>query len=230
MSGAIVSQISLKIHREIRRDRAEAAFCPSRLSCRLPEALAIWRIAGRDRRPIAMGSLRQIPMRSMIGGWVSLMEIKIMDLPTIAVIGKEGLCTAGRNIVQQLWQEADAHFDEVAALGKKAPDGTYAAFWGAMSDESRSFRPWTHQFTRGLYLAGVETHVDAAAPEGWTKWVLPARKYIVVDVEPDRYGEIFDEVIQVTIPGKGMKLAGAVCDHTEPATGKSRLFFPVEPL
>lgn len=161
---------------------------------------------------------------------VSLMEIKIIDLPTIAVIGKEGLCTAGRNIVQQLWQEADAHFGEVAALGKKAPDGTYAAFWGAMSDESRSFRPWTHQFTRGLYLAGVETHIDAAAPEGWTKWVLPARKYIVVDVEPDRYGEIFDEVIQVTIPGKGMKLAGAVCDHTEPATGKSRLFFPVEPL
>lgn len=161
---------------------------------------------------------------------VSLMEIKIIDLPTIAVIGKEGLCTAGRNIVQQLWQEADAHFDEVAALGKKAPDGTYAAFWGAMSDESRSFRPWTHQFTRGLYLAGVETHIDAAAPEGWTKWVLPARKYIVVDVEPDRYIEIFDEVIQDTIPGKGMKLAGAVCDHTEPATGKSRLFFPVEPL
>lgn len=59
----------------------------------------------------------------------------------------------------------------VAALGMKNSDGTYVGFWGAMSDESRSFRPWTHQFTRGLYLAGVETYADAVAPEGWTKWV-----------------------------------------------------------
>lgn len=45
----------------------------------------------------------------------------------------------------------------MAALGMKNSDGTYVGFWGAMSNESRSFRPWTHQFTRGLYLAGVET-------------------------------------------------------------------------
>ncbi len=159
-----------------------------------------------------------------------LMEIKIVDLPAITVIGKEGLCTAEKNIVQQLWQEANSRFNEVAALGKKNSDGTYVGFWGAMSDESRSFRPWTHQFTRGLYLAGVETYAAAIAPEGWIKWVMPARKYIVVDVEPNRYGEIFDEVINNTISEKGMKLAGAVCDYTEPATGKSRLFFPVEPL
>ena len=30
------------------------------------------------------------------------------------------------------------------------------------------FGPWTHQFARGLYLAGVETYADAIAPEGWT--------------------------------------------------------------
>ena len=142
------------------------------------------------------------------------MEIKIIDLPMIAVIGKEGLCTTEKNIVEQLWREANSHFDEVAALG--------------MSDASKSFRPWTHQFTRGLYLAGVETYADAIAPEGWTKWVMPARKYIVVDVEPNRYGAIFDEVINRTISEKGMKLAGAVCDYTEPATGKNKLFFPVE--
>ncbi len=158
------------------------------------------------------------------------MEIRIMDLPIITVIGKEGLCTPEKNIVQQLWQEANSHFNEVAALGVKNPDGTYVGFWGAMSDESKSFRPWTHQFTRGLYLAGVETYADAIAPDGWTKWVIPARKYIVVDVEPARYGEIFDEIIYNTIHEKGMKLAGAVCDYTEPATGKNKLFFPVESL
>lgn len=158
------------------------------------------------------------------------MEIKMIDLQAITVIGKEGLCTAEENIVQQLWQEANSHFDEVAALGMKNSDGTYVGFWGVMSDESKSFRPWTHQFTRGLYLAGVETYADADAPEGWTKWVMPARKYIVADVEPDRYGEIFNEVINNIISEKGMKLAGAVCDYTEPATGKNKLFFPVESL
>ena len=30
------------------------------------------------------------------------------------------------------------------------------------------------------------------------------------------------------IPELGMKLAGAVCDFTEPATGQNKLFFPVE--
>lgn len=169
-------------------------------------------------------------MKRIDGDRESHMEIEIIDLPAITVIGKEGLCTADKNIAQQLWQEADSHFHEVAALGKKNPDGTYVGFWGAMSDESRSFRPWTHRFTRGLYLAGVETDAEAAAPEGWTKWVLPARKYIVADVVPGRYGEIFDEMLHITIPATEMKLVGAVCDHTEPATGKSRLFFPVEPV
>ena len=46
-------------------------------------------------------------------GSVLLMEIKIIDLPMITVIGKEGLCTTGKNIVQQLWQEANSHFNEV---------------------------------------------------------------------------------------------------------------------
>ena len=159
-----------------------------------------------------------------------LLEINIIDLPMITVIGKEGLCTTGKNVVQQLWQEANSHFNEVAALGMKNPDGTYVGFWGAMSDESKSFRPWTHQFTRGLYLAGVETYADAIAPEGWTKWVMPARKYLVVDVEPDRYSEVFDEVVNNTISEKGMKLAGAVCDYIDPATGKNKLFFPVASL
>ena len=40
------------------------------------------------------------------------------------------------------------------------------------------------------------------------KWTMPARKYMAVDVEPDRYGEIFDQVIHNTISEKGMRLAG----------------------
>lgn len=57
---------------------------------------------------------------------------------------------------------------------------------------------------------------------------MPARKYLVKEVTPESYGEIFDSVIHSLIPKLGMKLAGAVCDFTEPATGQNKLFFPVE--
>lgn len=56
------------------------------------------------------------------------MDVKVIDLPTITVIGKEGLCTAEKNIVQQLWQEANCHFNEVAALGLKTQMGHMLAF------------------------------------------------------------------------------------------------------
>jgi len=158
------------------------------------------------------------------------MEIVLVDLPEIAVIGKEGLCTEQQNIVPVLWQEANTHFPEVAELGLKAPDGTYLGFWGAMSDEGKTFQPWTHQFSRGLYLAGIQTEVTAQAPEGWTKWILPARTYLVIDVSPETYGDTFREVIRTVLPERRMKLAGAVCDYTEPSTGKSKLYFPVEVL
>ncbi len=57
---------------------------------------------------------------------------------------------------------------------------------------------------------------------------MPARKYLVTEVQPENYGEIFGYVINNLIPELGMKLAGAVCDFTEPATGQNKLFFPVE--
>ena len=77
-------------------------------------------------------------------------------------------------------------------------------------------------------MAGVEVYEDTAVPAGWVKWVMPARKYLVTEVQPENYGEIFGYVINSLIPELGMKLAGAVCDFTEPATGQNKLFFPVE--
>lgn len=161
------------------------------------------------------------------------MITEIVQLPDIAVIGKEGLCTPEKNIVSQLWTEANSHFDEVADLAMKEKDGpkagAYVGFWGVMSDESRSFLPWTNNFSRGLYLAGVEVNRDAEAPEGWTRWVMPARRYLVTDVDQASYGSTFREVINSIIPDMGYELSGAVCDYTEPATGKNKLFFPVSP-
>ena len=156
-----------------------------------------------------------------------MFKYEIIDLPKIAIIGREGLCTKEKNTVQELWQQANANFSDVADIGMKNADGSYTGFWGAMSDETRSFMPWTDNFTRGLYLAGVEVYEDTAAPAGWVKWVMPARKYLVTEVTPESYGETFGTVLNKLIPELGMKLAGAACDFTEPATGQNKLFFPI---
>lgn len=155
-------------------------------------------------------------------------KYEIVDLPKIAIIGKEGLCTREKNVVQTLWQQANSNFNEVADIGMKNADGSYVGFWGAMSDDTMAFMPWSDDFSRGLYLAGIEVYEDTVVPEGWVKWVMPARKYLVTDVTPDSYGEMFGSVINSLIPKLGMKLVGAVCDFTEPATGQNKLFFPVE--
>ena len=148
-------------------------------------------------------------------------------MPEIAIIGKEGLCTKEKNVVQDLWQQANSNFGDIADLGMKNADGSYVGFWGAMSDETMTFLPWTDDFSRGLYLAGVEVYEDTPVPEGRVKWIMPARKYIVTDVARESYGETFRYVIYSLIPELGMKLAGAVCDFTEPTTGQNKLFFPI---
>jgi hypothetical protein len=60
----------------------------------------------------------------------------------------------------------------VQHLAKKEEDGTISGIWGAMSDFSHSFNPW-EDFSKGLYLAGIECREDAEAPNGWTKWIIP---------------------------------------------------------
>ena len=157
-----------------------------------------------------------------------MLQYEIIDLPKITILGKEGLCTKEKNVVQDLWRQANSDFSEIAELGMKKADGSFVGFWGAMSDETMSFLPWTDGFSRGLYLAGLEVFEDTPVPDGWAKWVLPARKYLVTEVSPESYGEIFGYVINSLIPDLGMKLAGAVCDFTEPATGQNKLFFPIE--
>ena len=154
-------------------------------------------------------------------------KYEIIDLPEIAIIGKEGLCTKEKNVVQDLWQQANSNFNDIADLGMKNADGSYAGFWGAMSDETMSFMPWTDNYSKGLYLAGIEAYEDTPVPAGWVKWVMPARKYLITEVSLGSYEETFRNVINHLIPELGMKLAGAACDFTDPATGKNKLFFPV---
>jgi len=123
---------------------------------------------------------------------------------------------------------AISFFTGVESLGMKEKDGSYVGFWGAMCDETMSFLPWSNHFTRGYYLAGIEVYQDTDVPEGWKMWVMPARKYLVMEVKSGEYRETFLDGIEHQIPSRNLRLAGAVCDYIRPATGMSFLFFPVE--
>ena len=92
--------------------------------------------------------------------------------------------------------------------------------------ETMSFQPWKENFSRGWYLAGIEVYQEAEA-RGWVKWIMPAPKYLMKEVQMERYMEIFTETLKHTISENGWKLCGAVCDFTEMSTGKNKLFFPV---
>ena len=153
------------------------------------------------------------------------MKIKKCKKESFVVIGKEGSTSDGEDFIQKLWDDANSHFGEVSHLAKKDENGNISGIWGAMSDFSRSFRPW-EDFSKGLYLAGVECNEDAEASAGWTKWVIPGYEYIYAERENDG---VFPEVIQY-LQEHDIALVGAVHDFTCPQTGKEYMFFPIRKL
>lgn len=154
------------------------------------------------------------------------MNVKRCAKESFAVIGKEGSTDEGEGFIQRLWADANSRFCEVAHLAKRDNAGNLAGIWGAMTGFSRSFEPWTDGFSRGLYLAGVECALDAEAPEGWSKWVIPGFEYVYAECDRET---IFADMIRY-LQENDLSLAGAVHDFTDPATGKSYMFFPIERL
>ena len=153
------------------------------------------------------------------------MNIEKVIKDSFVVIGKEGSTDMGEGFIRKLWDEANGSFAEVAELVKKDEEGNLAGVWGAMSDFSRSFRPWD-DFSRGLYLAGVEVKDDAKAPEGWCRWVVPGYEYLKVEQEnPDTFREMLEYMKKNDI-----ELVGAVHDFSCPKTGKNYMFFPIRKL
>ena len=154
------------------------------------------------------------------------MEINRCAKDSFVVIGKEGSTADGEGFIARLWETANGNFGEVAHLAKKDENGNLLGIWGAMSDFSRSFKPWENGFSSGLYLAGIECEDNAEAPEGWVKWVIPAYEYIYVE----NCGEnTFADVIKY-LEENNIPLAGAVHDFTCPETGKGYMFFPIRRL
>ena len=154
------------------------------------------------------------------------MKIEKCVKASFSVIGKEGSTLDGPGFIQRLWEDANGHFGEVQSLAKTDDNGNLAGIWGAMSDLSRSFRPWEDGFSRGLYLAGVECVDDAEAPEGWTKWIIPGFEYLRAECEGENtFSEMLDYLERNQIP-----LAGAVHDFTCPVSGKNYMLFPIRKI
>ena len=153
-------------------------------------------------------------------GWKTIVK------ESFVVIGKEGSTLDGPGFVQNLWQQANQQFDEIKHLAKTNELGQFVGFWGAMSDFSRSFLPWTNNFSEGLYLAGVECNDDAQAPEGWTKWCIPGFEYLYVELQDEK---TFLSVIE-WMSSNNISLVGAVHDFTCPVTSKNYMCFPIRKL
>ena len=157
------------------------------------------------------------------------MEIVSCELPAVSVIGIEGEAQPGYNPASALWENANARFGEVEKLALREESGAPVGVWGAMSDLSRQFLPWTDGFSRGLYLAGVQVPPEALPPEGWTKWTLPAFACLRVKAEGD-YAAAFQAGLD-ELERRGLALAGAVQECQRPAQGgQLYLFFPFKQL
>lgn len=151
------------------------------------------------------------------------MNVVRLTKPAFSVIGKEGSTEDGRDVIPRLWEEANSHFPEVEQLAERNEDGSLAGIWGAMTDFSRSFQPWEEDFSRGLYLAGIQCREDAQPPRGWTKWRIPGFEYLAVECDRET---IFRDMLAY-LKEEGIPLSGAVQDYTDPRTGKSYMLFPV---
>ena len=154
------------------------------------------------------------------------MNIQTVRKESFCVIGKEGSTDQGQGFVQRLWQDANDHFDEIQHLAKRNEQGNLIGIWGAMTDFSRQFHPWTNDFSEGLYLAGVQCDDDAAAPSGWAKWTIPGFEYLILKCEVNCG---FAEMIRY-LADNNVTLAGAVHDFTDPTTDESYMYFPVRKL
>ena len=152
------------------------------------------------------------------------MSVERIVKPGFTAIGIEGSTDGGSGFIEALWGEANARFSEIAHLCKREADGSFAGFWGAMSDFSRSFKPWD-DFARGLYLAGAECVDGAEPPEGWTKWIVPGYEYL--RFAQDEY--TFDRAV-AHVRESGLPFAGAAHDFIDPRTGKGYICIPVREL
>lgn len=154
------------------------------------------------------------------------MDFEKVVKASFTVIGREGSTADGAGFIQKLWQDANAHFEEIAALALYTGDGKLPGMWGLMSDTGRSFMPWEDNFSKGLYLAGVEVKPGSKAPKGWTAWSVPGFEYFCCEAAGSEH---FSEAVEA-LHEQGLEMAGAAFDFTDLKNGKDYTYFPVKKL
>ncbi|WP_409340326.1 GyrI-like domain-containing protein [Paenibacillus sp. MBLB4367] len=155
--------------------------------------------------------------------------VEIIEKKHFAVIGKlgKGIAIESSKWIPPLWQEANSNFAEISNLAKLDDAGNIVGIWGAMSDVNEKFERWKEE---GKYLAGCEVIDDAIAPNGWTKWVIPAFKYVVTKCTQDSYHNVFHHMVAEYLPQNNYKIVGAIHEFYNPRdnNGELSLYFPVE--
>ncbi len=152
------------------------------------------------------------------------MEYERISLASFSVIGKEGSTDDGAGFIDRLWESANSAFHEIAHLAAGGEQEEIRV-WGLMSDMEMNFLPWEDGFSKGRYLAGVETVPEAQPPEGWVKWTSPAYEYISVPADSP---EAFPRAIKY-LSDNGFELAGAAYDRIIPGKGTC-ILLPVKKL
>lgn len=151
------------------------------------------------------------------------MTKKFFYKDAFAVIGKVGSGPAdkGPEWIAPLWPSAFEHFSEISGIIRKDEKGN-ALWWGAMNDDAESNKRWGET---GKYMAGCEVDVDVHAPEGWTKWIIPAQTYLVANLTREAYGEVFGRITN----DPEINIIGTVHEHY-PDPGNENvleLYFPI---
>lgn len=140
-----------------------------------------------------------------------------------AVIGKsaQGPAVNPQGWVPALWRDSNQYFDQINPIVKKDESGR-PLIWGAMNDAAEQNQRWGDT---GKYLAGAETDIDAEAPEGWTRWIIPSQTYLVVGCTLDTYGEIFSAICA----DSSIHITGTVHEQYPDAENPNQLelYFPI---
>ena len=157
------------------------------------------------------------------------MQIETFDRPAIPIIGKLGCgpASCAKQWIPALWQSANGNFEQVRPMVLWNELGAIRSLWGAMSDVRGRFLPWGES---GMYLAGFEVHPDAAPPEDWVRWDLPAARYVAATTAAMEYDDTYRHMLHTYLPEQGLRLAGAVQEHY-PQAGNAELvelLFPIE--
>ena len=119
------------------------------------------------------------------------MNPEIKSLPAFCVIGQLYRGKNEHGEIPAMWDTLNARRGELQAIrgsgaaygvcGNMEPDGVFE------------------------YIAGVEVPVGAEAPEGMSRWEVPAQIYAVFPCTLQTIHQAYEQAYQVWLPGSGYK-------------------------